>query len=150
MRTRTLVLAGAVALVAAASPVSAGPKPKPITKTYTATAPAPDPTNAAPGAKYSVCAQNVPMSAHTEVFKAPAPGKLAVELKGFEVDWDLLITDAKGTEVGASGNGGYGTPASPSVEKATVKVKKAGTFNIVACNWAGTPSATVKYVFTYA
>lgn len=148
MRTSTLVLAGAVALAAAASPVSAAPKP--ITKTYTATAPAPDPTNAAPGAKYSVCAQTVPMSAHVEPFKAPAPGKLAVELSGFQADWDLLITDAKGNEVGSSGNGGYGTPVSPSVEKATVKVKKAGTYNIVACNWAGTPSATVKYVFTFA
>lgn len=148
MRTQTLVLAGVAALAAAAPSASAAPKP--ITKTYTATAPAPDPTNAAPGAKYTVCAQTVPQSAHTEVFKAPAPGKLAVELSGYQVDWDLLITDAKGAQLGSSGNGGYGTPASPSTEKATVKIKKAGSYNIIACNWAGTPTATVKYVFTFA
>ena len=149
MRTQTLfALAGAAALVAA-SPVSAAPKP--ITKTYTATAPAPDPTNAS-GSSYSVCAQAVPQSFHVEKFKAPAPGKLAVEVSGFQGDWDLLITDAaKGSELGASGNGGYGTPATPSVEKASVKVKTAGTtYNIIACNWAGTPTATVKYTFTYA
>lgn len=148
MRNSTLALAGAVALVAAAPAVAA---PKPITKTYTATAAAPDPTNSAPTAKYSVCAQTVPGSFHVEEFKAPAPGKLVVELSGFQVDWDLLITDAKGSEIASSGAGGYGTPVAPSTEKATVKVKKSGTvYRIVACNWAGTPTATVKYVFTYA
>ncbi|HEX8002243.1 MAG TPA: hypothetical protein VF519_06075 [Mycobacteriales bacterium] len=146
---RTLLPVAAVLLAAAASPAVAAPKP--ITKTYTATAPVPDPTNAAPNAPYTVCPQVVPQSFQVEAFKAPAPGKLAVEVSGIQGDWDLLITDAKGAEVGSSGNGGYGTPAAPSVEKATVKVKKGGvTYSIVACNWAGAPTATVKYTFTYA
>ena len=150
MRTQTLVaLAAGAAVAVAASPATSAPR-KPITKTYTATAPAPDPTNAGGTAAYDVCAQAVPQSFHVEKFKAPAPGKLAVEVSGFQGDWDLLITDAKGVQLATSGNGGYGTPATPSVEKATVKVKRAGEFRIVACNWAGTPSATAKYTFTFA
>lgn len=150
MRATPLLLAGAVVLATAASPAAAAPKKKPITKTYEATAIAPDPTNSAPSSPYEVCAQTVPGSFHTHAFKAPAPGKLVVELSNFQVDWDLLITDSKGTGLASSGNGGYGTPAAPSMEKASVKIKRAGTYNIIACNWAGTPTATVKYVFTYA
>jgi len=147
MRT-TPVLVAAAALIAAGSalPATAAPR-KPITKTYTATAPVPDPTNYAE-MSYSVCAQAVPQSAHVEVFKAPAAGKLKVELSGFVGDWDLLILDSKGAEVATSG----GTqPVDPPTEQATVKVKKAAaTYKIIACNWAGGPTATVKYTFTYA
>ena len=138
------------ALAVSAGPAVAKPKPKPITKTYTATAPAPDPTNASPQSPYTVCPQVVPQSFHTEAFKAPAAGKLAVKVTGIIGDWDLLVMNDKKSEVGSSGNGGYGTPATTSTEAATVKVKKAGTFYIVACNWAGAPTATVSYTFTYA
>ncbi len=138
------------ALAVSAGPAVAKPKPKPITKTYTATAPVPDPTNAAGQTPYNVCPQTVPNSFHTETFKAPAAGKLAVKVTGIIGDWDLLIMNDKKSEAGYSGSGGYGTPVSTSTESATVKVKKAGTFYIVACNWAGAPTATVSYTFTYA
>jgi hypothetical protein len=147
MRTAVLVLAAAVVSATAASPAVAKPK-KPISTSYTATAPAPDPTNAA--SDYTVCAQAVPNSFDKRAFRAPAAGKLAVEVSGIIGDWDLLITDAQGIEVSSSGSGGYGTPVAPSVESTKVKIKKAGTYNIIACNWAGAPTATVKYVFTYA
>jgi hypothetical protein len=147
MRT-TPALALAAALLAAGATGQAGAAPKPITKTYTATAPLPDPTNYAPNATYSVCGQTVPQSFYVEPFKAPGVGKLKVEMSGFQGDWDLLITDQKGAELGNSG----GTqPADPPTETATVKVKKAGsTINIISCNWAGGPTATVKYTITYA
>jgi hypothetical protein len=148
MRTATLVLAAAVVTATAASPAMATTKKKPITKTYTATAPAPDPTNAAGG--YTVCAQTVPQSFDKQAFNAPAAGKLAVEVDGIIGDWDLLITDAAGNEVSSSGSGGYGTPVAPSTESVKVKIKRKGSYNIIACNWAGAPTATVKYVFTYA
>ena len=152
MRTSPLVIAGLVAAVGVASPASAAPKkkPKPITKTYTATAPLPDPTNYAQQG-YSVCAQNVPQSYHTEVFTAPAPGKLAVTLTGFTGDWDLLIMDGAGSELATGGASDVGTPQTPGTESATVKVKKkAAKYSIVACNWAGGSTGTVKYVFTYS
>jgi hypothetical protein len=152
MRTTPLVLTAALLATAAANaPAHAAPR-KPITKTYTANAPTPDPTNYLPTAKHSVCEQTVPQSFHVEPFKAPAPGKLAVKLTGFTGDWDLLIVDAaKGSELGSGSASDVGTPATAATEAATVKVKKAGTtYNIIACNWAGGPTGTVTYTFTYA
>lgn len=146
MRSTTLLAAATLVAGIAALPADAAPKP--ITKTYTATAPAPDPSNYSPNSPYSVCGQTVPQSFHSEPFKAPAPGKLKIEMSGFVGDWDLLIVDGKGAEIANSG----GTqPADPPTETATIKVKKAAaTYKIIACNWAGGPTATVKYTFTYA
>ena len=141
--SRTAVLtAVAVAAATVAAPVALA-APKPITKTYTATAPAPDPTNAAGG--YTVCAQNVPGSFHIEEFKVPGPGALKVELTEYQVDWDLLLMDGKGKELASSGSGGVGGP-----EIASLKLKKAGIVQIVACNWSGGPTGTVTYTFTPA
>ena len=139
-RTATLTLAVLAAATVAAPAALAAPKP--ITKTYTATAPLPDPTNV--GGGYSVCAQNVPGSFHTEEFKVPAAGTLKVELTKYEIDWDLLIMDGKNKEIASSGAGGVGGP-----EVATVKFKKAGVVKIVACNWSGGPTGQVKYTFTF-
>jgi hypothetical protein len=139
---RTATLAVAVLAVGAVAAPGALAAPKPITKTYTATAPMPDPTNV--GGGYSVCAQNVPQSFHTEEFKVPAAGTLKVELTDYEVDWDLLLMDGKDNEIGYSGSGGVGGP-----EIVQVKFKKAGLVKIVACNWSGGPTGTVTYTFTY-
>lgn len=140
---RTAVLA--LALVAAATATAPGAlaAPRTITKTYTATAPVPDPTNVAGG--YSVCAQNVPQSFHVEEFKVPAAGTLKVELTEYQVDWDLLLMDAKDRELAGSGSGGVGEP-----EIAQIKLKKAGLVQIVACNWSGGPTGQVTYTFTFA
>lgn len=148
MRSTAVLAAAAALLSAAAVSADAAPARKPITKTYTATAPLPDPTNHAELTPYEVCAQAVPQSFHEETFKAPGAGKLKVEMNGFQGDWDLLLVDSKGAQVASSG----GTqPVDPAVESMTAKIKKAGaTYTIIACNWAGTPTATVKYTFTWA
>lgn len=135
--TLVLVAVGAGSM----APAVAGTK-KTITKTYTASAPLPDPTNVAGG--YSVCAQRVPGSFDIKEFKVPAAGKLKVEVTNYTNDWDALLMDADKAELGESGSGGVGGP-----EVIEVKFKKAQTVSIVACNWAGGPTATVKYVFTY-
>ena len=138
----------AVAALAAAGSVQAAP-PKPIEKTYTATAPLPDPTNTVPG-PHEVCAMAVPQSFHVEKFTAPGPGTLKVAIEGFVGDWDMLIQDPKGADVAAATAINTSTPASPSGDSAAVKVKKAGDYSIIACNFAGGPTATVKYTFTFA
>ena len=143
-RTAVLSLAALAAATVAAPGAVAAP-PKPVTKTYTATAPTPDPSNSAPGS-YTVCAQRVPQSFHTEEFKVPGPGSLKVELTGYNVDWDLLLMDGAKKELASSGSGGVGVEGGPEV--AQVKFKKATTVLIVACNWSGGPTATVKYTFT--
>ena len=142
-RTATLTLAVLAAATVAAPGALAAPKP--ITKTYTATAPMPDPTNVAGG--YTVCAMNVPGSFHVEEFKVPAAGTLKVELTDYNVDWDLLIIDAKKNEIGSSGSGGVGVVGGPEV--AQIKFKKPGTISIIACNWSGGPTGQVKYTFTF-
>ena len=151
MRITPLVLAGALVTVGATAPnATAAPKKKPITKTYEATAVAPDMTNQTEDS-YSVCAMNVPNSYHIANFTAPAPGKLKVELYNYTGDWDLLLLDSKGTELAAGSELALSTPNAPATETMTVKVKKSKTkYQIVACNWAGGPTGTVKYTFTYA
>ncbi len=101
----------------------------------------PDPTNVAGG--YSVCAQNVPGSFHVENVKLPSAGTLKVELTKYQVDSDLLLMNEKKAEIAFSGSGGVGEP-----EVTQVKLKKAGTVSIVACNWSGGPTGEVTYTFT--
>ncbi len=145
MNRTAALLTGTVALVAIAAPQSiAAPKKKPITKTYTATAVTPDPSNFA-GQGYSVCGQNVPGSFHTEVVKIPAAGTLKVELKGYVGEWDLLLMDGADQELAYSGI--LDVTGAPEVLAA--KFKKAAVAKIVACNWAGGPTGTVTYTFTF-
>ncbi len=149
MKLALIAAVGLAATVGAAGDVAlAGPK-DPITKTYTATAPTPDPTNAA-AATHQVCNMVVPQSFHIEKFAAPGPGALKVEIDGFVGDWDLLIQDSKGRDVAAATATDTSTPVAPDPDSTAVKVKKAETYSIIACNWVGGPTATVKYTFTFA
>ncbi len=143
IRTAPLVLVALAVGAVAAPPSLAAAKAKPVTKTYTATAAVPDPTNAAGG--YSVCAQRVPGSFDLKQVKLPAAGRLKIELTNYQVDWDLLLMDADKEQLGESGSGGVGGP-----EVIEVKLKKAATVSIVACNWSGGPTGTVTYTFTPA
>jgi hypothetical protein len=142
-RTAALVVASLAVAAVAAPPALAAPKKKPITKTYAVTAPAPDPSNYAMQG-YSVCAQNVPSSFDKQTFQVPAAGTLAVELSGYTGDWDLLLEDSDDSELAAGGSSGVS-----DVESVDVRFKKAQKVSIVACNWAGAPTASVKYTFTF-
>jgi hypothetical protein len=142
-RTAALVAASLAVAAVAAPPAMAKSKKKPITKTYEVTAPMPDPSNYA-GQGYSVCAQNVPSSFDKRTIQIPAAGTLAVELSGFQGDWDLLLEDSDDSELAAGGSSDLG-----AAETTEVRFKKAQKVSIVGCNWAGTPTATVKYTFTY-
>lgn len=145
---KTAAVAVVLVAVGAASmaPAVAAPK-KTITKTYAVTAATPDPTNAAAG-DYSVCPQTVPGSFQADDFTIPAAGTLKVELDGYVGDWDALLMDSDKSEVGASGAGGY-APVAGGPEVIETSFKKKQTVTIVACNWAGGPTGTVKVTFTY-
>ena len=142
MKTTAAVTLAVVALGAASMSPAIGAPKKTITKTYTATAPTPDPTNVAGG--YTVCPQRVPGSFQADDFKVPAAGTLHVEVTNYQVDWDLLLMDADKSELASSGSGGVGGP-----ETVDIRFKKPETVTIVACNFSGSPTATVKYTFTY-
>jgi hypothetical protein len=148
MKRTAALLVGTLAVVTVAAPTAlAAPKKKPITKTYDVSAPMPDVTNNGEPvglSDYSVCAQNVPGSFDKRDFQVPAAGKLSIELKGFQGDWDLLLEDSDGSELVYGGSSSLG-----GSEVADASFKKAQKVSIVACNFAGTPNASVTYTFTY-
>ena len=147
MKTTAAVTLAVVALGAASMSPAIGATKKTITKTYTATAPVPDPTNAAAGS-YTVCPQTVPSSFQADDFKIPAAGTLKVEVGNYTGDWDALLMDSDKSEAASSGAGGY-APVAGGPEVMELRFKKAQTVTIVACNWAGGPTADVKVTFTY-
>ena len=128
------------------APAVAAPK-RTITKTYAVSAPVPDPTNAA-GGDYTVCPQTVPGSFQADGFQVPAAGTLKVELSGYNGDWDALLMDSDKSEVAGSGSGGY-PPVAGGPEVIETSFKKSQKVTIVACNWSGGPTGTVKVTFTY-
>jgi hypothetical protein len=142
-----LSLAG-VAAAAPLAPAQAAPK-KPVSKTYSmALAPLPVPAQGTPTCLPADGQEGV--TKHTETLKVSGPGQLKVEVSGFYGDWDITVFDEKGRAVGVgSGTSTPGTGTSTGVDKASTKIKKASTLKIVTCNFAGSPSATGKYTFTY-
>jgi hypothetical protein len=148
-RKLVLAVAGAASLATLAAP-ALGATRKPINKTYTATAATPDPSNQEAAARHSVCNMVVPGSWHEHVFKAPAAGTLKVMITDFVGDWDLLIQDAKGRDTASAEAVDTGAPTKPDPDSTSMKIKAPGSYKVIACNWAGGPTATVKYTFTYA
>lgn len=147
MRIRTAIAAALTVALAggALSPALAAPKPKPVTKEYVATAFPPDPSHAA--VTTGICNTTNPTSQHNEEFKVPFPGTLVVDLTGFQGDWDLALYSDKGALVASSAQDLTADPQTP--EKMSVKLKKKGAkYFIRACNFAGGPTANVKYVHT--
>lgn len=146
MRTRTALCASLTVVVAAGalSPAVAAPKPKPVTKSYVATAFPPDPSHIA--LTEGICNTTNPTSQHNEPFTVPFPGTLKIDMTGFQGDWDLAVY--AGGSVLASSAQGLTDPINRP-ESITVKLKKTGQkLQIRACNFAGGPTANVKYVHT--
>jgi hypothetical protein len=92
-----------------------------------------------------------------QTIKAVGAGTLEVNLSGFAGDWDITVKDDKGkvlgigagTTTGGEATGGDGSLGTDNKEKAVIKVKKATTLVIGACNFLGGPTADGKAVFTY-
>lgn len=148
MRVRTAVpLAVAVVLASAALDASAAPKPKPITKTYDVTGvPHPNPPTGP-----SCSASPAGVSETRETIKVTGPGKLVVEVTKFTGDWDIGLYGGSGETLLAQGGGAdAGNTETAPKETLTYKSKKAQTLYLDVCNFAGTPNATVKYVYTYS
>lgn len=137
MRKRLVLAAVPVVLVGvAALPSSAAPKQ---TKgTFTA-AGSPDPTATAG----EVCQGLNPSSRFEVPLKLTKPGKLQVEIKNFQGDWDLTVEGSGGSVLAQSA--GF---VEATTESIAIKIKKPQTVTIVACNFAGGPTAAGSYVFT--
>lgn len=80
---------------------------------------------------------------HSEPLKAPLTGVLTVTMENFQGDWDLFLTDAEGSELMSSTTSQL--TGDPAVEEIVLSVKKGMSLLMVPCNWAGGPSADVKW-----
>ena len=144
MRARTVLAAALVTVTAAgaASPaLAAKPKPKPIKGSFTATA-NPDPTSNNPGVDTGTCNPTTPTARVTKAFTVPAAGTLEVKANNM-LDWTLDLRDAGGVIADSDGTD------PDSAESMVVKFKKKTVVTIGACNFAGEPTITPTYVFTY-
>jgi hypothetical protein len=145
MRLRTAAVTSLVAVVAAGTlaPAVAAPKPKPVSKEYTATAATPDPVTPLANGN---CQPELPGSFHEEPFTVPFAGTLKVDLTGFQGDWALAVL--KNGQSLADSDQSVGEPLDRP-ETVTLKLKKKGDKLVIrACNFAGGPTANVKYVHT--
>ena len=149
-----LALVAVVVAGGVAPALAAPPKPKPINGSFEASG-IPFPlTGSEPTDTASSCVNPMfeGISITTEEFKTVGAGTLKVDMSGFVGDWDIAILNDKG-EVVASGDNAAATGGNPNtgdiVERAQVKYKKAATIRIAVCNFAGGPTASVKYSYTY-
>lgn len=142
----TAVAVGSVAVGPAVAAPKPKPKPKPFKGSQTFTDSTPDPTASAPGSGAgcdSLLPGQYPRESAISV-KVPAAGKLKATLAN-QLDWGIEIQDSNGNVI-ASADG-----ADPnSVESATAKLKKAGTYKILPCNLGGEPSVLVSWSYTPA
>ena len=143
---RSILLAAALA-AAGSVVLPASAAPKTMSGTYTATAPVPDPTPFT-GQTGGNCRPTLDQAKHEQEVALPAAGTWEVEVSGYTGDWAAAIVDPKGTVV-ADADNDVSTIAAMAPEKIKYKVKKAGSWAIRSCNFAGGPTATVKWKFTY-
>ncbi len=151
-----LALITVVAAAGVATPaLAAKPKPKPITESYAVTgAPVPLPlVGGTPVEDESSCMNPdlEGVSTTTRTIKPTGAGSLQVELTGFSGDWDITVMDGNGdvVTIGDGTTTGGGAPATAGVDTATATFKKASEIRIAVCNFAGSPSAKVRYTYTY-
>ena len=137
MRTRLVLAVLPVALIGVTAAGSFA-APKPTKGSFDASA-SPDPTPVAG----EVCQGRTPSGRFEVPLKIPAAGKLKVDLTGFQGDWDLTV-EGKGSAILAQSAGFV----EATTETVTVKFKKKTDITIVACNFAGGPTAKGSYVFT--
>lgn len=148
MRTAPVALAVAAALVAAAVPAHAAGarKPRVVVRTYTANAPVPDPTEPL---WRQPCPQITPDSWDEQEVRVTGRATLDVTVYGFTGDWDVAIVDSKDAQLAWSSNS-VNTQNDAQTERTSFRITKSGLYRILACNYAGGPTASVRYVLTYA
>jgi hypothetical protein len=148
VRRLAAVTAVGVLAVGAYAPATAAPKTKPITMEYDVEGiPNPQPL---PSGTSCLDAQYEGISRTTKTIKTTGKGILTVTLTGFAGDWDITAMDKDGGELAAgegTTTGGTDVPSTSGVDTLTLKFKKADTFQVAVCNFAGSPQAHVKLTY---
>ena len=80
-------------------------------------------------------------------FRAPARGVLSVVMNEFEGDWDLVVRNKDGGEIGSSADT---QPLWPAREEVVIPLDAGQKVSIVACNYLnGQQGVDVRYSFAY-
>lgn len=82
----------------------------------------------------------------TVEFTTPGKGIITVTLEAFEGDWDLYLLQDGNLLAGSSSSQLEGAPAE---EKIMMNLGAKKAVSIVACNWAGGPTAEGMYMYKY-
>ena len=142
MKIRRIVPLAAVGVLAAGAflPAAAAPA-KPITKSYS--------MELLPGGA-ATCAEADAegITVHTETFKASGPGKFVAKITGFEGDWDLALLNGDNVKLADGGGSNADKPQPGPTENLIYKIKKAGTYKVSSCNYAGTLEAKGTFTFS--
>jgi hypothetical protein len=81
-------------------------------------------------------------------FKAPWSGRLTATIDEFTGEWDLYLTDHRGS-IMTSSNGGISDLQLGAQNTLTFDLAAGQKVNLVACNYAGGHTARVSYEFEY-
>lgn len=133
------VMVAAVGISLGTSANAAGPKP--FTKTVSYTDATPDPTGNLAATDAQHCEGKLGSDEGIKV-KFPAAGTIDVAISGYSGDWALEVRDASGENVAGDDQN------PPATESTSVRIKKAQVLQILPCNLAGTPQATVTYTWS--
>lgn len=90
------------------------------------------------------------VSVQTRTVRSPRDGRLEVRMRDLPGDFDVLLLDVAGHQVGSGGQGDQSLGPSRT-EQATVRVRRGTVLRIRACNYSSpVPRATVEYRFVPA
>ena len=141
------ILAAGLVFGMLAGPATAAKKKK-ISKTFAAGPHLPMPNASEdPTIPHSCMAGEEGIHKTTVALRTPGKGVLNVSIENFEGDWDLYVLDAAGTQIGVSEASQL--QDAPPVEQIVIPLAAKKTYSIVACNFAGGPTADGKYTYTY-
>jgi hypothetical protein len=141
MRTRTILVVGAMALTVAAPlvPAQAGP-PKAFSKSMVFVDDTPDPSAYFLGPEH--CLGQLPREKPVAV-TIPGPGVFDIAISGFTGEWSLLVAEPGGKVVATA------DADAPRTESTSIRFKKATKIEILPCNLAGTFEAKLVYSYKY-
>ena len=145
MRTYRIFATAAAAMLAVGMIASvAGAKP-PASGTWTYTDTTPDPSTLQNDATQH-CEGTVPpgpADVNSQTFKAKKAGVLSLTSHNAS-DWAMEVKDSKGNII--TGTDG----ANPNDPENMVVTLRKGTYEVIYCSFAGEPTITVDYKFTFS
>ena len=144
----SVLLLGLVAGAFSAVPAMAKKKKKKtitVSEEFSAGPHAPMPTGIA-GETEGCLESNETVNKTVVDYTTPGKGIMTVEIKDFQGDWDLYLME--GDSMIASSHASQLQDA-PPVETIMVNLGAKKNVSIVACNWAGGPTAAGSYTYKY-